>query len=98
MLANKITKIKTDFGNDAYVGISGDRYFDDISINLRKLWYSPEHMSLANISIYYKRIPDLCYPDYKNEEFEKDMNELNDALAHEFALIIQSKSKQKGGE
>ena len=95
-MINEIMKIKSNFGNDAYVGISGDRFLDGVSINLRNLWYSPEQMSLVNINIYYNRIFDMCYPTYSQDIFKSELKKLNDALANEFALIIKSKSKQKG--
>ncbi len=87
-----VREIKTEYGNDSYVGISGDSSFDNVSQNLRKLWYSPDEMSVANIDVFYNRILDSSYPDYTAEVFEEDARILKNALAEEFALIIKSKS------
>lgn len=86
-ITNLIHQIKSDYGNDAYVGLTGDKHFERVSSNLSRLWGSSKEMSIQSIDTYYYRIFDESYSDYTIEEFEKDAENLKDALAQEFELI-----------
>ena len=83
-ITNLIHQIKSDYGNDAYVGLTGDRRFENVSPNLCRLWGSIEEMSIGSLDTYYYRVFDDAYPDYTIEKFEEDALSLKDALAQEF--------------
>ena len=51
-----IHQIKSDYGNDAYVGLTGDRRFENVSPNLCRLWGSIEKMSIGSLDTYYYRV------------------------------------------
>lgn len=98
-----IHQIKSDYGNDTYVGLTGDKHFDNVSQNLRKLWGSIEEMSISSLDMYYCRVFDNAYPDYSVERFEEDVLDLKDALAQEFeflnkANITKGDQKNEGFE
>lgn len=82
-----MNRIITEYGNDSYVDLSGDRYFENVSSELWKLWYAFPDFSVCTIGNYYKRTFMDEYPDYTSNEFEKDALKLHDALAHEFELL-----------
>lgn len=94
-IINLIHKVKIEYGNDAYVGVSGDRKFENVSSNLRSLWGAFDKMSILTIDTYYYRTLADEYPDYTIKKFEEDVLDLLDALAHEFELINKANIEER---
>ena len=79
-----MNSIKFDFGNDAYVGVTKDKYFEHISPTLNDLWYSDRTISIRTLDDYYNRIKSTEYPDYTEEVFMKEAMKLKNDLSQEF--------------
>ena len=82
-----VSSIKVDFGNDAYVGVTSDRRFENTSPKLRELWYSDSTMSISTLDTFYNRIKSPEYPDYTAEVFMKDAMKLKTDLSQEFERL-----------
>ena len=91
MEKNKIislmNEIKYQYGNDAYVGVTNDKYFREVPTTIKRHWYSLDELSISTLDTYYHRMFDASYPTYTEGKFLSEIIDLRNALSREFSKL-----------